>query len=542
MAAGETGVAQWPASAQLWSLLGAARMLSGDLLGGYRAALKALALDPTIPEATQNAAQALEVLRQPYRAALAQLSDPADEAAKLEAAYQAVAAADDEGLLEDGARGVCLGVFLRLAAVEEADRRWPFAEIGRARATREGHPYLFYQLPRVRSDADRRELLEQHRLSGAEAERLAAADPVRPAPRGPRSRPRVALMSSDLRGHAVAPFVAPLVDHAADCGVELYCYSAYPGPADGFQRHVAEHAAAFRLLPGADAQAMARAIAADAPDVLIEVGGSTGDNRFEALAHRLAPVQVSWLGYPHSVGLSTIDGLVLDPHLAPTEPGLILEQPLLMPTSWVALSPGYFRDDVPLAPGLPQDRKGRATFGTAGNPYKYSAATLDAWARVLAAVPGSRFLFVRPEGAAPTFRRNIEAHFARHGVEADRLEFAAVRGGHLPYYGEIDVSLDTFPLTGGMTTCEALWMGVPVVSLAGKAVYERLSHSLLTNAGLGDLSTDTVEAYVARAAQLAQDRERLRAWRAEGRKTLMAALGDMPAFARDFFALVTGRL
>ena len=107
----------------------------------------------------------------------------------------------------------------------------------------------------------------------------------------------------------------------------------------------------------------------------------------------------------------------------------------------------------------------------------------------------------------------------------------------------MDISLDTFPLTGGMTTCEALWMGVPVVSLAGKAVYERLSHSLLINAGLGDLSTGTVDAFVARAVALAGDVQRLRQWRAEGRASILAgALGDAPGFARDFYALVTSRL
>jgi predicted O-linked N-acetylglucosamine transferase (SPINDLY family) len=288
---------------------------------------------------------------------------------------------------------------------------------------------------------------------------------------------------------------------------------------------------------------LARAIAADAPDVLIEIGGSTTTNRLETLAHRLAPVQVSWLGYPHSAGLGTIDYLVLDPYTAPTEPDLMIERPLLMPRTWVAMSPGYFRDDIPLETALPQDRVGHVTFGTAGSPYKYSAAALDAWARVVAAVSGSRFRIVRPEGGSAIFRRNIAERFARHGVGAERLEFVAVRGGHLPHYNEIDVCLDTFPLTGGMTTCEALWMGAPVVSLAGKATYERLSLSLLTNAGLADLNTDTVEAFVQRAVSLASDRARLRAWRAEGRRAIMAGpLGDQRQFARDFFRLVTGAL
>ena len=538
----QRGLAQWPASAPLWTTLAAAQILAGDLVGGYRAAKRALDIDPDCPGAADNAAAAVEGLREAYRSALNRLATPQDEAARLEAAYQAVSAADDAGVLEDAAAGVSLGLFLRLAAVEEADRRWPFAKIGRELAARDEHRHLIHQLPRVREDADRRELLDQHRAWGQAAEARAAADPVRPAPRGARTKPRVGLMSSDLRIHAVGAFADPLIGHAAELGVELFCYSAFPGPADGFQQYVADQAT-MRHLPGAPAIDMARAIAADALDVLVEVGGSTNDNRIEAMAHRLAPTQISWLGYPHSSGLGAIDRLVVDPFTAPTEPGLILEQPMVMPHTWIALSRGYFRDDIPLVRDLPQDRKGHVTFGTSGSPYKYSAATLDAWARVVSAVPGSHFLFIRPEGGSLTFRWNVTEVFARHGVSAERLDFVPVRGAHLPVYEEIDISLDTFPLTGGTTTCESLWMGAPVVTLAGKSVYERISHSLLNNCGLADLSTTSVEAFVARAVDLAADRERLRDWRANGRAAIMdGPLGDQRQFADDFFRLATTAL
>jgi predicted O-linked N-acetylglucosamine transferase (SPINDLY family) len=276
--------------------------------------------------------------------------------------------------------------------------------------------------------------------------------------------------------------------------------------------------------------------------VLIEIGGSTNANRLEVMAHRLAPIQASWLGYPHSAGLATIDHIILDPYLAPTDPGLIIERPLLVPRSWIALSPGFFREEPRPALDLPEERKGRITFGSANSTYKYTPQALQAWARVLAAVPGSRFLFVRPEGGSPTFRRNLAEAFAREGVGADRLEFAPVRGGHLPYYAEMDISLDTFPLTGGTTTCEALWMGVPVVSLAGAGISERLSHSILSNAGLGDLSVGSVEAFVAKAVEVAADRDLRRTWREECRSRIgTGALGDMSGFAKDFFGLFSGR-
>jgi len=537
----EMAVKRAPGSVELWNLLGAAWLLAGELAKGERATAKALALDPASADARRNHDVALQGMRARCREALSTLADPEDEGGRLEAAFQAVVEADDASVLDDDLKGPALAVFLRLAAGEAAERRWPFASIGRDFAARGEHRSLLYQIPRADDDADRRELLEQHRAWGRLAEARAAAEPVERAPRGPRSRLRVGLLSSDLRIHVVTAFADPLIEHAQENGVDLYCYSAQPGAPDGAQQHIAGRVTEFRHLPGAGALEMARAVAADAPDVLIEIGGSTNANRLEAMAHRLAPVQASWLGYPHSAGLATIDHMVLDPYLAPTDPSLMIERPLLMPRSWIALSPGFFRDEPRPVEVLPEDRKGFITFGSANSAYKYTPAALQAWARVMAAVPRSRFLFVRPEGGSATFRRNVAEAFAKAGVGTDRLDFAAVRGGHLPYYGEIDISLDTFPLTGGTTTCEALWMGVPVISLRGPAIYERLSHSILNNVGLGDLSVDSGAAFVAKGVALAGDPGFRRDWRAQCRRQIMAgALGDMRQFAEDFFRMLRG--
>lgn len=540
VAAAQAALVVDPRSVVLLNLLVVAHLMAGEAPAAAAAAREALEIDPSARDVAQNLAAAREILRADCAAALANLSDVSNEAERLEAAYRAVAAAHDADVLDPAAEGVALGLFLRLAAVEEADRRWPFAEVGRRLAARGDHASLIHQLPRVKSDADRRELLAQHRTWALDAEARAAADPVRPAPRGPRSRVRVALVSSDLRNHGVGALCDPVVDHAAEAGVELFCYSAHPGAPDRAQQHHAARAAKFVHAPGADARTIAQAVAADAPDVVVEIGGSTNANRLEALAHRLAPRQLSWLGYPHSTGLSTIDEILLDPHLAPTSPDLLLERPRLLPSTWLTLSPAYFHDRQPLTAALPEERLGRITFGSAGSPYKYTADTLDAWARVLAAVPGSRLLIVRPEAGSAVFRANVLAHLAKAGVEANRLVIAPIRAGHLRVYGDIDIALDTFPLTGGMTTCEALWSGVPVVTVAGAGVFERLSHSLLTNAGLGDLSTTSPDAFVARAVALAGDREARRDWRTHGRKRLRASpLGDARAFAMDFWRTVT---
>jgi protein O-GlcNAc transferase len=161
----------------------------------------------------------------------------------------------------------------------------------------------------------------------------------------------------------------------------------------------------------------------------------------------------------------------------------------------------------------------------------------------LRAVPGSHFLFLRPEADAPGFRANVCAQFAQHGISADRIDFICVRGRHKPFYNRIDITLDPFPHVGGTTTCESLWMGVPTVTLAGPGFFERLSASNLHNAGLGDLCARTPEEYVQIAAQLAADRTRRTALRHGLRDQIRAhPLGQAELFVRDFEATIVRTL
>ena len=208
-------------------------------------------------------------------------------------------------------------------------------------------------------------------------------------------------------------------------------------------------------------------IADDDLDILFELGGTTYLNKLEVMAWKPAPIQVSWLGYPHSCGLSAIDGILVDPYLKPRDPTLLIEQPFQLAHSWVTLGAHGFNKSKHIVSSLPEERNCRITFGTMNNPAKYTRATLATWAEIVARVEGSRFLFVRPESGTPAFRQSMTRIFAQYGVSPDRLQFMAVRGTHLQHYNEIDISLDTFPQTGGTTTCECLWMGVPVVTLVG---------------------------------------------------------------------------
>ena len=399
------------------------------------------------------------------------------------------------------------------------------------------HSAVHYELGQVHTLEDRLALVEWHREWGRrKAERVTPVvrrDP--PAVHAGR-KIRVGFMSSDLRNHPVGYFAQPLLlDYDRD-RFEVFCYSFYEGARDAVQAELEQRVTGFRWWPKTPDQKIAEGIAADGLDLLFELGGSSAMNRLEVMAYRPARLQASWLGYPHSAGLAAIDYILVDPWLRPPNPALLIEQPFELPESWVTVSEGIFRP-VPVAPDPPCTRKGWVTFGTANNPYKFTTACVDAWAAVLRAVPGSRFLFLRPEAGAPGFIENARRVFEQRDVDPGRVEFIGVRGAHLPHYNEMDIALDSLPHVGGTTTCEALWMGVPTVSLVGPGFPERLSYSNLTNAGLGDLAVDSVEAYVATAAALAADPARLRHLRRELRAMIRSnPLGQVERFVRHFYA------
>ncbi len=394
---------------------------------------------------------------------------------------------------------------------------------------------LHAQLGRVRTMQDRLQLVDYHRHWGERYE--AKTEQLRPQRSPLRDRIRVGFVSSDLRHHPVSYFALPIFQHYDRDRFDVTAYSFFPGKPDAIQQEIAGRVDTFRLMPNRSEDTIAQTIADDRLDILFELGGSTHLNRLEVMAHQPAPIQVSWLGYPHSAGLSRIAHILVDPYLKPPDARLLLEQPFEMPASWVCLGPLGFTDR-PILPTLPEERTGRITFGTMNNPYKYSPEAFGLWARVLQCVPGSRFLLVRPEAGVPAFRQSVERAFARHGIAADRLAYVPVRGVHMQHYNDIDIALDTLPQTGGTTTCECLWMGVPTVSLVGPAFFERLSYSNLANAGLGDLAVDTHDAYVAAAAGLAADRERRRELRRTLRETIRRSpLGDTRRWVADFEAL-----
>jgi predicted O-linked N-acetylglucosamine transferase (SPINDLY family) len=369
-------------------------------------------------------------------------------------------------------------------------------------------------------------------------ERQAAQAPLpsltshKPSPDG---RIRLGILSSDLRGHSVSRFLFPFVKSYDRTKIDLYCYTPLRLEHDSYQgeyRKAAEH---FVFVDNMTSREIAERIRQDNIDVLLELNGFTFESRVPAMAYKPAPVQMSWIGYPATCGLKAIDYVVLDRFVTPTDESSFVEQPVVMPEAYVCF--GKFSEEH-IEPTLPMDRNGYVTFGTLNSPYKYNRKMVALWAKVMAQVPNSRFLFVRPEASSLTLCTNLVNEFAKHGIGADRLLLLDNRNtgrSHLSYYNDIDISLDTFPLTGGTTTCEATWMGVPVVSLVGDYNHQRISYSVLMHCGLEELCVFTPEDYVARAVALAGEREKLAAWRTGMREVMRESpLCDQPRFLYQF--------
>jgi tetratricopeptide (TPR) repeat protein len=496
-----------------------------DRLAANRAFHAAMALDPTRGPVIVDFADSL--LRTRVR----------DEAKHIQAAYElARYRMSLAGVLPLREAKPVRDIFQRCADYEAMAAVGSFDALGTYFADAGLLAGLHPMLSQARTPADRRSLIAWHRKAGDRAQQQAAKTPLpaRPA-RVPRAKIRVGLMSSDLRDHPVSYFVGPMLEHYDRTRFEFHCYSWSSREPDAQQRRFAGLVDRFHHVKAIGNRDAAALIAADELDVLFELGGSTDMNKLEAMAWRPAPRQASWLGYPHSAGYTTIDRLLVDPYICPDDPALMIEQPFRMPATWVAFDALGFGPAPAIDPLTPQERTGHVTFGTMNNTMKYNAQVFAAWAEVLSKVPGSRFLFVRPEGAVPAFRENVGRLFERHGVEAQRVDFVPVRGAHLPHYNRIDIALDTFPHTGGTTTCETLWMGVPTVAKVGEAFFERLSYSNLSNAGVGELAVPTRAQYVATAVELAGRT----AWRGEFRRTVRERLralplGDTVRFTRDF--------
>ena len=356
--------------------------------------------------------------------------------------------------------------------------------------------------------------------------------------RDPERRLRVAYLSGDFRYHAVSFFFQPLLAHHDPHVVEVFCYSEVevPDPATRFLQSIG---GTWRNTHGVSDSDLRAALRADRIDIAIDLAGHTTGNRLRALAVKAAPVTATWLGYPATTGLGTIDWRVTDAIADPPgQEAFHTEKLMRLPAVFLCYNP-YITPIPDVAP-LPALAHGSITFGSFNSPLKLSPAAIAAWARILDAMPDSRLVLKSIAFVEPTQRSQFLARFSALGVGADRIELREPQPelpAHLASYGDIDIALDPFPYNGTTTTCEAMWMGVPMITLIGERHAARVGVDLLTQVGLAELAAPDVDTYVALSIGLARDLPRLTQLRGALRARLRASpICDGPRFARDFEA------
>lgn len=346
---------------------------------------------------------------------------------------------------------------------------------------------------------------------------------------------RIGYVSADFRRHAAAYFIEPVLrEHHRD-RFEIYCYSNWDKD-DAVSARLRGYCSHWRDIAAIDDDAAARMVRDDRIDILVDLSGHTHGNRLLLFARKPAPLQAGYMGYLGTSGMAAMDLHISDAQIDPpgAEP-LYRERLLRLPQGTVCYQPSADAPDVNALPAL---QRGRVTFGSFNNFLKITDETKRAWARLLARLPEARLRMVGV-WAGEACDRMLEI-FESEGVYADRIEVA----GRLPYEGylkqylQADIALDPFPYNGGTTTLESLWMGLPVVTLAGRAGFSRCAASHLHNVGLDDLIANSWDEYIDIAVRLAADLPRLAELRAGMRARMRdSALLDAAGFTASLEAL-----
>ena len=355
-------------------------------------------------------------------------------------------------------------------------------------------------------------------------------------------RLRIGYLSGDFRDHAVANFFRPLIAHHDRNRFALYAYSSTQ-ITDEATLEFKQSFAVWRDVVHLSDQRLAETIRNDEIDVLIELSGHTAGNRLLALALRPAPLQITYLGYPSTTGLSAIDYRFTDDLSDPTEhqhgqpsvDELYSERLWRLPRGFLAYAPPR---DLPEVAPPPSAKNGFVTFGSFNNIAKLSPTLIELWSALLQKLPEARLLLKAAGLCQKDSHDHLRRRFADRGADVSRIDFLPYlrdKRDHLGSYAQIDVALDTFPYHGTTTTCEALLMGVPVVTLSGSAHVSRVGVSLLSTVGYPEWIADTKEQYLAKACELGSTSSRLSELRKKLRQELCASpLCDGPGFTREF--------
>jgi predicted O-linked N-acetylglucosamine transferase (SPINDLY family) len=349
--------------------------------------------------------------------------------------------------------------------------------------------------------------------------------------RSPERVLRVGWLSSDIRSHAVGTFIAPLLPCLDTSRVESYVYYSWPSE-DEVTSMAKRSVRVWRNVCGMGDNTLAECIRDDDIDILVDLNGHTAGHRLGALARKPAPIQVEWLGFPGTSGLSAMDYV-----LVPAD-DFLRDESWSSETPWVLPNCYGVREGMPqirLREGLPCEKNASFTFACMNRYSKVSAASFDVWARILSQTDNTKLMLIGRGGDDETAVARLRERFNVAGIDAERLIILPSLPvlDYYELYNRVDLCLDPFPFNGGTTGFDSIWMGVPFVTLRGRSLHSRAGSNILKHVGLTDLIADSERGYVEKAVALAGDLDALRGYRANLRGRMQASpLMDCNGFAR----------
>jgi len=437
----------------------------------------------------------------------------------------------------------CAEAWTLLGAVQQAEAQSEEALLARRRSVEiepnaDRHSMLLLGM-QYAAGVTAQELLQAHQAwDRAYAQPLDAAQPPPIFPNHENQPLRIGFVSTDFGFHPIGFLALRAIECLRELDCTVLCYNDRLAE-DAYTRRFRAAAHEWRQVAGFSHEELAELIRRDEVDVLFDLIGHVG-KRLMVFARRPAPLQVTWLGYVGTTGLAAMDYVLADRHhIRSGEEAYYVERVLRMPRGYTCYGPPV---DAPAVGPLPALAKGRVTLGCFNNPAKFSPRILGAWAEILRSVPGSDLLLRYGGLQQPSLQERLRGRFVERGIEPERILFEGwsphreMLGG----YSRVDLALDTQPYSGGLTTCEALWMGVPVVTFPGQTFAGRHSVSYLTTAGYGECIAADAADYVRLAVDWSSRLDELVGLRAQMRQRVGASpLCNGPAFARDLLAVLS---
>ena len=336
---------------------------------------------------------------------------------------------------------------------------------------------------------------------------------------------RIGYSSPDLREHSVGYLIKDIIASHNRAEFEIYCYANFdPKDMDSFSQEIINSSNMFKYVKHLSDKKMAEEIYNDEIDILVDLSGYTAGHRLRAFAYKPAPIQITYLGYPNTTGLSRMDYRTTDRFAESGEEYDYRYSEKLIRLTNCFLSFNGFGDVVPAQ--IKGHRRGGIIFGCFNNIQKLTPKAVELWSKILKEVDGSELHLKAKQLNTGFIWDNIVREFAKHGIPEERVKclgYTATREEHLRLYNSIDISLDTFPYNGTVTTLEALWMNIPVITLVGESHAQRVSYSILKNLNLDQLIAFTGEEYVSKSTELAENPETIRELKTKMRKNLLAS-------------------